>query len=89
MNTEGEADRVRLQQQRAMVRKAMGQGRRWWLRSVLMIAVAFWALWAGGSLNTAIAIAMIVLAAIAIGLGRQLRSQAAEIEKKLNIMEQR
>jgi len=72
--------------QRKAVRRAKAQGRRWFLRSLVMLAIAWWAFWRGGSLNLALGIAMTALAVLSISLGRSLRHQAREIERKLDVL---
>ena len=81
------AQRQILTDQRTVVRRTMAQGRRWLLRSVLMLVVAAVAGYRGGQMNVVIAIAMVVLAALCFSLGRSLRKSAGESLKKIELME--
>lgn len=74
-------------QQRAMMRRARGQGRRWILRGVLMLAVAGVALSRGGQVNVMIGVAMVFLAVLAGSMGVQMRRKAAELEAKIDLIE--
>ncbi|OGU00741.1 MAG: hypothetical protein A2085_04025 [Gemmatimonadetes bacterium GWC2_71_10] len=75
-----------LEAQRKMARRAWGQGRRWILRGVLFIVIAVVALRQGGSLMIMISVACWLLALLSISLGYQTRKQAAEIERKIELM---
>jgi hypothetical protein len=77
---------ARLAEQRQAVRRARAHGRRWYLRAGVLLAVAWWALYRRGGLNVALGVAMLALAVVAVSLGRQLRRQAAEAERKIEIM---
>jgi len=79
---------AQLAEQRKGVRRARGQGRRWYLRAVLMLAIGWWAFWRGGSLNLTLGIAMVALATLAISLGRSLRRQGVDAEEKIRLMEE-
>ena len=73
--------------QKKIAHRALGQGRRWFLRSVLMFVIACIAGYRGGQLNLAIAIGMVVLAALCFSLGRSVRRGAIESTKKIELME--
>ena len=77
-----------LAEQRKAARRARRQGWRWYLRAVLMLAIAVVALWRGGQVNVAIGAVLVLLALLAWSLGRSLRRQAAQMEEKLDLMEQ-
>jgi Flp pilus assembly protein TadB len=76
-----------LDAQRKMARRAWAAGRRWVLRGILFIVIAFVAVFRGGSLMVTIAVVCWLLALLSISLGRQTRLQAAEIEKKIDLMQ--
>lgn len=78
---------AQLAEQRKGVRRARGQGRRWYLRAVLMLVIGWWAFWRGGSFNLTLGITMAALATLAISLGRSLRRQADTAERKIELME--
>jgi len=73
--------------QRKLVRRAMGQGRRWYLRAVLMVAIAVIAAWRGGQLNYALGVVMILLATMGISLGRSIRRSAQASLEKLELLD--
>ena len=75
-----------LDAQRKMARRAWGQGRRWILRGVLFIVIAVAALRQGGSLMVMISVACWLLALLSISLGRQVRKQVADIERKIDLV---
>ena len=75
-----------LAEQRKAARRARRQGWRWYLRAVLMLAIAVVALWRGGQVNVAIGAVLVLLALLAWSLGRSLRRQAAQMEEKLDLM---
>ena len=81
------AQAEQLGQQKAAMSRARGQGRRWYLRSVLMAVVAAVALYRGGQLNTVIGVVMVVLALLSVSLGRSLRRSATDMETKIKLME--
>ncbi len=74
--------------QRKAVQRAMVQGRRWYLRAVLMMVIAVVAAWRGGQLNYALGVVMVLLAAIALSMGRSLRRSGADSMQKIHLMEQ-
>jgi hypothetical protein len=76
-----------LAQLKAAMRRARAQGRRWYLRSGLMVAIAFAALYRGGQVNTVIGVVMAFLALLAVSLGRSLRRSARDMETKMKLME--
>ena len=76
-----------LAQQRLTARRAMAQGRRWYLRSVVLFVVAIAAAYRGGQVNMVIGLATVVLAAISISMGRNMRRGARDSEAKIAIME--
>jgi hypothetical protein len=85
MLTREQAEQLAVQKKAA--RRAMGQGRRWYLRGILMFVIACIAGYRGGQVNMAIAIAMVVLSALCFSLGRSIRKGARESEKKIALME--
>jgi len=76
-----------LAQQRLTARRAMAQGRRWYLRSMILFLIAGAAAWRGGQVNIVIGVAMLVLAAMSISMGRDMRRSAREAESKIRTME--
>ncbi|MFI5208330.1 MAG: hypothetical protein ACHQX4_09955 [Gemmatimonadales bacterium] len=76
-----------LARQRAAMGRARAQGRRWYLRSVLMAAIAAVALYRGGQINTVVGVVMAFLALLAWSLGRSLRRSATDMETKIKLME--
>ena len=81
------AQAQQLAQQKAAVGRARAQGRRWYLRSVLMVAIALVALYRGGQINTVVGVVMAFLSLLAWSLGRSLRRSAADMETKIALME--
>jgi hypothetical protein len=77
-----------LAQQRLMARRAMAQGRRWYLRSIILSVVAIAAVFRGGQVNIAIGVVMAILAAISVSMGRNMRRGAKAAEAKITTMEQ-
>ena len=77
-----------LAQQRLAVRRAMAQGRRWYLRSAVLVLIAGVAAWRGGQVNTLIGVAMVLLAVMSISMGHNMRRSAREAESKITTMEQ-
>jgi predicted anti-sigma-YlaC factor YlaD len=73
--------------QRQAARRARAQGRRWYLRSVLMIVVAVVAVLRGGQVYYILAGALVLLAAMAVSLGTTVRRQADAMEEKIDLME--
>jgi len=73
--------------QRQAARTARAQGRRWYLRAVLLLVIAAVALWRRGQLNVVLGVAMVVLAAMALSLGRSVRAAADAMEAKIDLME--
>lgn len=76
-----------LAQQKAAMRRARAQGRRWYLRAAVMVMVAVIALYRGGQVNTVIGVVMAFLALLSWSLGRSLRRSAADMETKIGLME--
>jgi len=77
----------RLETQRKAARLARAQGRRWYLRAVLMCLIAAVGLMRGGQLYHILSGVMLLLAAMAASLGKQVRRQADEMERKIDLME--
>jgi len=75
-----------LAEQRKAARRARREGWRWYLRALLMLAIAAVALWRGGQVNGAIGAVLALLALLSWSLGRSLRRQAARMEEKLDLM---
>lgn len=86
MNDSAGLEQERLDSQRRLVRRARAQGRRWYLRGVLMLLVAAWSFWRGGSLYVTVGVVMVALSAMSFHLGRNLRASAAEAERKIALM---
>jgi hypothetical protein len=80
------AESQQLQEARRAVRQARAQGRRWYLRAVLMLCIAAVALHRGGQINTFIGVAMLVVALLAASLGHTTRRQATAMQQKLDLM---
>jgi len=76
-----------LAQQRLNARRAMAQGRRWYLRSAILCLIAGAAVWRGGQVNVVIGVAMAVLAVISVSMGRDMRRSARDAEQKIQTME--
>lgn len=76
-----------LAQLTAAMRRARAQGRRWYLRSVLMLAIAVVALYRGSQINTVVGVVMVFLALLSVSLGRSLRTSATDMETKIKLME--
>ena len=72
---------------RQVARRSLAQGRRWYLRAVLLMVIAVVGGSRGGSLYTTIAIVMIVLATMAISLGHSLRKQGRIMADRIDLME--
>ena len=77
----------RLVEQRKAARVARAQGRRWYLRALLMCVVAAVAIVQGGQVYYILAGVMLLLAAMTVSLGKQLRRQADAMEQKIDLME--
>jgi hypothetical protein len=77
----------RLAAQRKAARTARAQGRRWYLRAVLMCVVAAVALVRGGQLYYILAGMLFLLAALSVSLGKSVRMQARAMEEKIELME--
>ena len=73
--------------QKARARRTLGQGRRWYLRGVLMFVIASVAGYRGGQVNVIIGVAMVMLAALCFSLGRSMRKGARDSLKKIELME--
>jgi len=76
-----------LRKQRVIAHRALGQGRRWYLRAVLMMVIASAAGWRGGQINYTVAIVMVILSGIAASMGRSMRRSARESLQKIALME--
>ena len=76
-----------LKKQRQVAQRALAQGRRWYLRSVLMVVIAVVAGTRGGQINYVLAVIMVLLAGIAVSMGRNLRRGARESLEKIDLME--
>jgi hypothetical protein len=76
-----------LAQQRVAMRRARAQGRRWYLRSALMAAIAAVALYRGSQINTVIGVVMAFLALLSFSLGHSMRQSATNMETKIKLME--
>jgi len=72
---------------RSAMHRARLQGRRWYLRGVLMAVIAAVAFYRGGQVNVAIGVALAVLTALSVSLGRSMRRSAAEMARKITMME--
>ncbi len=72
--------------QRQAARKARVQGRRWYLRSVLLVVVAGVAFLRGGQMYLILAAVMLLLAAMSVSLGTSVRRQADAMEEKIDLM---
>lgn len=81
------AEAQQLEQAGRAVRQARAQGRRWYLRALLMACIAMVALYRGGQINTVIGIAMLVLALMTASLGHTTRKQAMAMELKLKLVQ--
>ena len=73
--------------QKAAMRRARAQGRRWYLRSVLMVVIAVVALYHGGQINTVVGVVIAFLSLLSFSLGRSLRRSATDMETKIGLME--
>jgi predicted Na+-dependent transporter len=76
-----------LAQQRLAARRALAQGRRWYLRGVILFLITAAAVYRGGQVNVAIGVAMAILAVLSISMGRGMRRSAREAEAKIATME--
>jgi hypothetical protein len=81
------AQTQQLAQQKVAVGRARAQGRRWYLRSVLMVVIAAYALYRGGQINTVVGVVMALLSLLTLSLGRSMRRSATDMETKINLME--
>jgi len=73
--------------QKGAMRRARAQGRRWYLRSALMVVITIVALYRGGQVNRVIGVVMAFLALLSWSLGRSLRTSATDMETKIKLME--
>ncbi len=73
--------------QRRAVERAMVQGRRWYLRSAVMMVIGIVAAWRGGQIHYTLGVVMVLLAGIGISLGRSVRRSAAASLEKIDLME--
>ena len=85
MLTPQQAEELAVQRKKA--KRALGQGRRWFLRGILMFVIAIVAGYRGGQMNMVIGIAMVVLSALCFSLGRSMRRSAHESIAKIDLME--
>ena len=76
-----------LKKQRKLAERALSQGRRWYLRAVLMLVVAVVAVARGGQVNFAIGGIMVLLAVLCASMGRSMRRGARESLEKIDLME--
>ncbi len=76
-----------LASQRQLMRRAFGQGRRWYLRAVLLLLVAGFGFARGGQLNVFIGAIMLILAVLSGSLGRTMRNNARAMKAKIKLME--
>ena len=76
-----------LQEQRRVAKRAMAQGRRWYLRSVLMMLVAIVAAYRGAQINDVLAIVMVILAGVSWSMGRSMRRGAKASLEKIDLMD--
>lgn len=76
-----------LKKQRKVAQRALGQGRRWYLRAVLMLVIAVVAGIRGGQVNYVIGGVMVLLAGICASMGRSMRRGARESLEKIDLME--
>ena len=76
-----------LMKQRKVAQRALAQGRRWYLRAVLMVVIALVAGTRGGQINYVLAGIMVLLAAVAASMGRSLRRSARDSLEKIDLME--
>ena len=72
---------------KAAARRSRAQGRRWYLRAVLMVVIGVVALYRGAQLNVIIGSVMLVLALMSFSLGRGMRRSADDMERKIQLME--
>jgi fatty acid desaturase len=76
-----------LKKQRQIAQRALGQGRRWYLRAVLMMVIGVIAGLRGGQLYYTLGVIMVILAGIAASMGRSMRRGARESLEKIDLME--
>ena len=76
-----------LAQQRKAARRALGLGRRWYLRGALMFVISVVATYRGGQVNVIVGVVMVVLAGLCFSLGRSMRRSARQSLEKIEIME--
>ena len=83
-----DADQARqLAEQKAAMRRARAQGRRWYLRAGLIVVVSVVALFRGGQLNVVVGVVLALLAVMSASLGRGMRRSAEDMETKIRLME--
>lgn len=76
-----------LVQMRKMARRSFALGRRWMLRSVVLLLIAFIAFRRQGQLMTIIGMASLLLAVLSFSLGQSMRRNARHSMNKLDLME--
>lgn len=76
-----------LRKQRKLAQRALAQGRRWYLRAVLMLVIAVVAGARGGQVNYVIGAIMVLLALLCASMGRGMRRGARESLEKIDLME--
>ena len=72
---------------RGSMRRALGRGRWWYLRGVVMMMIAVMAGYMGGQVYRFLAVVLVLLAAMSISLGRSIRRGAKDALKKIDLME--
>ena len=77
-------DRARM---RKLARRSLALGRRWMLRSALLLVIAFVAFRRDGSLMFSIGVAAVLLAVLSFSLGQSMRRSARASLDKLDLME--
>ena len=78
-----------LADQRLMARRALGRGRWWFMRGGLLMMAAVVAGSLGGQVYRFLAVALVILAAMSISLGRSIRRGARAALVKIDLMEGR
>ena len=85
--TPGVGRAQQLAEQRQAARRALRSGRQWILRGVLLVVIAVVAFMRGGAVYTILGVTMLMLALLALSLGRTVRRQARLMEEKIDLME--
>lgn len=86
MISPGPLQAQQLADQRRMARRALGRGRWWYMRGGLLMIAAVVAGSLGGQLFRVLAVAMVILAAMSVSLGRSIRRGAREALIKIDLM---